>query len=535
MRWSMTNGLSVTSSLDLDTTTYFLGADTFWRSPGKDPIPNPQPVAPSTAVRITRLRATASTVVAPPTPTNPLGWLPEVTAADITTMLTGTHPTFGQAVTFSSLQGADSVTTTTDADGGTVRQFAVGQFQTIITRCPAGKKIVFDAGVYEVNQPDWAAVGAGSGAVRVPKSCAGFIGRVPPCTDMKHGSWNNVRPTTQRTVIRVKANTSPLTNVPGGWFQVGYSGSVRADHANIHWEGTEQGLQTPDGGSIGQRGVTGAAPNRRIFTNVFYWTQADGNTMRDCFSTGWYGNNGAPPGETFGIEWYHSNNGKLSRVCTDGRRGPDNVIYGAVGLTFGNAVNCTVSECFFSRDAFSGLVFFQTANCKSYSCVLGEPTDHVSNHISVGRTKGDWLNHERTTGSEHYDMILNTFSVGGSQVAQVTHSGDNYVLPRNGVNYDTTNGSLKMQNCTFQPILFGGQPAIETWGPAYGAGVSTINPPNRPMILNAAGVPVKYRWHHAFTGEGDLWKYVNQPVPAPQRTGGIGASGNVGIAPEWTG
>ncbi len=46
-----------------------------------------------------------------------------------------------------------------------------GVFQHIINRCPNGKKIVFDAGTYEINTPGWNV--GNNAAVLVPKNCRG--------------------------------------------------------------------------------------------------------------------------------------------------------------------------------------------------------------------------------------------------------------------------------------------------------------------------------------------------------------------------
>lgn len=461
---------------------YFLDIDGNARARGFTIVVKPPPLPPAVRTRVTRLHAIAGAVT-PPTPVHPVGWLPVIDAAAITTMLGD-----GSAVLFSSLQtGTDSVTVTTDAQGGTFRAFGDNVFQNIVTRCPSGKKIVFDTGTYEVNRPNWDSVGAGAGAVRVPKTCAGFIGREPPGT-----SWANILPTTRRTTIRVKPNTAPALNAAGSWFQCGYSGSVRFDYANLHFEGTEQGNQDPAGTGV-NAGPGNDGHSRKLFTNFFAWTQANGNTMRDCFSTGWFGNNGAPPGEVFGIEWYHSTNGILSRCAVDGRRELGGPIYASAGYTAGNSVNVIVSECWFHHTAHSALVHFQTANCKSYSTILGDPNDHTTNHISVGRTKGDWLNHEKTTGNLHVDMTLNCFSVGGAQVAHITHSGDAYTLSEGGANYTTTNGTLEMVDPKYSNILFGGKLTYQTWIP-YGGAPNAQLLSNPPITRTKAGVKIPAKW-----------------------------------------
>lgn len=473
---------------------WFSGSVKVWESNEVPALPNPIPPTPTpvqSKVRVSRLHGLVS-VTAPPE-VHPIGWLPPFGAAEIDALLSS-----GQAVLWSDLQtGADSVVNTTDAQGGTFRAYGAGVMNAILQRVPSGKYIIMDPGTYEANEPGW--TNGDNAALQVPKTCKGMIGRTPPGT-----GWADVKPTTARTVIRVKPLTAPAgANTAGAWFKCGYSGSIRSDYANIQWEGTEQGNQIP--GGTGGTGPGNDGHSRKNYTNFFSWTQAPGCTMRDCLSTGWFGNNGAPPGETFGFEWYHSTNGVISRAYADGRRANDNVIYGAVGWTFGNSVNCTLSECWFHHGAFAGLVHFQTANCKSYSSVLGHATEHTANHVSVGRTKGDWLNHERTTGNEHYNMVLNCVSVGGANVAQVTHSGDSYVLTEGGQTFSTANGTLKMVNPKWIPNILGGALGIETWNP-YGGAPETNQPPNYPVITNTAGNPIPYRWKYDSAG---TWTPVN--------------------------
>jgi hypothetical protein len=452
------------------------------------PVKALTPTSGPVRIRLARLHAIGG--VTTPPDTNPEGYLPPFGPTEIAAMLAD-----GRAVTWESLQGADTVTTTTDGQGGTFRAFGVGQFQTIAARCPSGKYVIMNTGTYEVNQPDWGSVGAGAGAVRMPKQCAGIIGRNPPGK-----SWGNLLPTTQRTVIRVKPSTAPAVNVAPAWFQLGYSGSIRFDMANLHFEGTEQGFQTSGGTGVNP-GSGNDGTSRKLFTNVYFWNQQPGCTMRDCFSTGWFGNNGAPPGETFGFEWYHSTGGKVSRVYADGRRANDSVIYGAVGFTFGNAIDCTLSDSWFHHNAFAGHVHFKTVRCHTFSMVLGDPADHVSNHVSVGRTKGDWLNHELTNGNEHTDLVLNCKSVGGADVAHITHSnGGNFVLTQwnTGATFTeiTGNGTLKLVDPIWSNIIRGGRLGIETWVP-YGGDPETIKPPNYPVVVRRSGALVP----------GVDWKY----------------------------
>ncbi len=429
-----------------------------------------------------RLRYVTNT----PGPTNQSpGYLPPILA----------RPTGSDYVRYEDLvQGGDSVTTSVVGQQ-TIRQFGDGVFQDIIDRCPANKWITFPAGVFEINTPGWDAAGgiAGSGAFRWPKTSYGAIGNYPPGT-----GWDDLAPDNLRTVFRVKPNTAPTQNVAPACFQIGFSGSVVQSWANIHFEGTEQGMQVA-GDTGNNSGPGNDGTSHRIFTNAYFYNLADGSNARDILTTGNFGNNGAPPGESFGMLWYHSTDPILCRIYADGRREAGGDIYSAAGITFGNTLNGVMTDCYTHHNGQAGIVFFQSANCKTYSCRLGDPNDHVTNHVN-GSANGDWLNHERTTGSEHYDMNLHVYSVGKSQREHVSHSNDSWTLSRSSQNIPIDNGTLKMVNQTHSQILFAGSGypmAIATWIPYWTGNTMLVS--NRPVTQTTAGATVPVKWNFGGT------------------------------------
>ncbi len=393
------------------------------------------------------------------------------------------------------VQGGDSVTTSV-VGSQTVRQFGDGVFQTIIERCPANKWITFPAGVFEINTPGWDAASgiAGSGACRWPKTSYGAIGNCPPGT-----SWDDLAPDNLRTVFRVKANTAPAQNVAGSWFQVGFTGSVKQSWANIHFEGTEQGMQVP-GDTGNNSGPGNDGTSHRLFTNFFTWNMAADSEARDILSTGWFGNNGAPPGETFGFQWYYSSNGTLCRINTDGRRAAGGPCYGGAGITLGNNFNTVVRDSYAHHGYAAGLVFFQTVNCRSWGCTLGDKNDHTTNHVN-GQTHGDWLNHERTTGNIHTNIALDCYAVGRSQVEHVSHSNDTYTVNNQSQTGQIANGTLRLVNPTNSQILFGGAgypPTFATWIPYWTGNSMTVA--NKPVVVESDGVtPIPAKWNYGGT------------------------------------
>lgn len=404
-----------------------------------------------------------------------------------------TRPTGADYVAYEDLvQGGDSVTTTT-VGSQVVRQFGPGAFQTIIERCPANKWITFPAGVFEINTPGWNI--GDNAACQWPKTSFGAIGNCPPGT-----GWDDLAPDSERTVFRVKANTAPAKNIAGGWFKVGYSGSVKQTWANIHFEGTEQGMQSTSAPDYASGGPGNDGTSHRLFTNFFAWNLADDSSARDILSTGNYGNNGAPPGETFNFQWYHSTGAVLCRVNADGRRQAGGPIYGSAGITFGNTLNSLMIDCYAHHLYQAGIVFFQTANCHTYGCILGHPTDKTTAHITFNKTLGCWFNHERTTGSTHTDTVLNVYAVNAA-TEHISHSNDSWTLSRSGQNIPIDNGTVKFINPTWSKVLFGGSGypiTYATWVPYWTGNTMTLA--NKPITVQTNGTTtIAAKWNYGGT------------------------------------
>lgn len=437
-----------------------------------------------------------------PSVTLPIAMGPVVTPPPGTLPAFTSRPTGSDYVTIESLiLPGDVISTATEADGRTLHRFGDGKFQALVNRLPAGKWMTFPTGVFEVNEPDWHISGGYvPGAVRWPKTSPGGIGFCPPGTH-----WGDAHPL--RTTIRVKAGTAPEVNVAGSWFQVGFSGSVAQHWANLHFEGTDQGVQTPDYTTVNS-GPGNNGYDRKIYTNFIAWNVASGSTFRDILSTGCYGNNGAPPGESFLFQVYGGGgqvirNVVMNRVNGDGRRSAtDTKCYPAAGLTYGNAVDCIMTDCRVRHVGKAGLVWYQTANCKTYDCDSGIRTSAADNvyHDELnssgtpinGATSGDWWNHERTTGTIHNRPAFGCFPKGKTDV-HISHSNDSYVITGSGESWSTADGTLTVTDPAFvSNILFSGDLTIMSWGPTYGGAPATTD---TPPTVTANGVPRRFRWN----------------------------------------
>lgn len=398
------------------------------------------------------------------------------------------RPTGTNYVRYEDLvQSGDTITTTTSGAQVT-RLFGAGVFQTIINRCPSGKTITFPAGKFIINQPGWAAVsgGNGSGAVRWPKYSAGAVGAKPAPRDLE----GLVAAEETYTVFEVLENTAPEQNIAPTWFQAGFSGSVQQHWANIVWRGTEQGDQTPDGTSLNP-GPGNDGTSKVIFTNVQLFNTPAGSTMRDCLSVGASGNNGAPPGESFLLQFHGTADSTLCRVHVDGRRTVNGPTYAAAGITIANSIRTTATDC--SARYCMGMVFFQTVNCRTYDVFIGDVNDTAPVHITLPRCGSGTLNHERTTGTVHTRLTLETHVNPNRLVEQVHHSNDDWVYTRSGeASVSVANGTLEFIDVRHNASHNSGRLYLDTWIPYWNG--NTMQESNPPYIHESDGTAHPYTW-----------------------------------------
>lgn len=370
--------------------------------------------------------------------------------------------------------------------------------QQVFDTLTESKIVTMPPGVFETKRK-WgkapfytgATTPARQAALLVPKNCRGIW-----------GSGRGTVGSTDGTVIRVTPMTCQSASEGGSWFQTGGSGSGDFLLKNLHIEGTEQGNQTVGGGGPGYDGVS-----RKLFTNYFENGNRTGQYVaEDILSNGSYGNNGAPPGETFNFQVYNADLHVLRRVETDGRRVVGGPSFSSVGITAGNSFGAEWYDCYahhINAKTYH-MVFFQTMGCKTYSCRLGDSSD-LDGYGDFGVTNpspttpgftGGGFNQERAGDSEHYGMtIYNNRKGPGNPDKGVhfNHSGDDWSRVFNGA----TMRLVDHQYCLIQDATWfnhwnkAGNPLyVSTWIP-YGSNPNAITV--SPTVVNN-GVPQKIAW-----------------------------------------
>lgn len=330
-------------------------------------------------------------------------------------------------------------------------------------------------------------------AFRPPKSCRGIVG---PSAPGRLGQ----KATTAKAVIRLTPNTCKSQSEGGSWFQAGGSGSGDFLLKNVHVEGTDQGLQTAAKAST--PGYDGVSP--KLFTNVFLNAFGGQVTVEDVLVTGWYGNNGAPPGETFGLEVYNCDNHVLRRVEADGRREVGGLSFGAVGITSGSCIGAKWYNCWshHQNGKTAAAVFYQVFDSKTYDCVMGDEADGDGTGQFNG-VNGGGFNQERAGNCEHYRMKFYINRKVGDKGTHFNHSGDQWDLKRNNVLIRSWNPSVDEKMLIVDAVFNNIWSAatnllyVATWIP-YGSSPNVIDDAPQVVHTDANGAlvadPFKWIW-----------------------------------------
>jgi len=221
--------------------------------------------------------------------------------------------------------------------------------------------------------------------------------------------------------------------------------------------------------------------------HLFNAFQVYGTTGRNNFEnlliTGWDGDSGAPPGETYGLAVNGPGAHHLAGVEVDGRRTPGGEVFGAMGITAQNSVGVTMDYCLATHTRAAGFVAFQSVNGTMTGCVSDA---QVPADKSLGNGS---LNFERTAGWR----LVNCKITGRNRKVHITHSNDNWVLKSAGKNYPVANGNLTVVNPTYNDLWGNGRLMIQSWTPYWNG--DTMRTP--PLVVKGDGMThLPYEWHH---------------------------------------
>ena len=342
--------------------------------------------------------------------------------------------------------------------------------QAVFNKVPTGKIITFPAGRFEFT--DFANGGDGWAGVQIPKGVRGIWGSGRGAVGSSAGTIFSIAPHSS-----TKARLVPTQDgrTPTQLFMFNCIGNTNTamSFGQFHIEGTEQG---------------------HVYHALRIYNPAGTVAMTDVLVNGWRGNNGAPPGETFGIAITGALDATLTRCELDGRRTTTGLSYTAAGFYFGNAPKATLIDCYSHHSQRSTLAIWQSKNITTYDFRSNDP---AGDPAGVDGLKPMGLNHERTTGCVHYrPRIMKNEPAYG---VHVTHSNDSYSTTlRDGSVLNVAGGSLRLVDPVWSNTWGDNKLYVQSWSP-YGNGDTmgaSGNVSMAPDVVTATGSTVPYKWVH---------------------------------------
>lgn len=338
-----------------------------------------------------------------------------------------------------------------------------------------------------------------------PAKCLGVWGSGRGAVGSNVGTIFSMVPnsSTRASEVPPQNNSTPCP------FKMVYHGGINgvASYGQFHLEGTEQG---------------------HIYHGLQVFGFNNDLIMQDVLTNGMYGNNGAPPGETFNIELHGNNAGAnptYLRVESDGRRAIGGPSYSAVGLDIANCQQGTMRDCYSHHTVASSVVLYESFNINTFNVKCGDPSDTDGTGID-GFNAGGRLNQERTAGCVHTDMQFHAVFKNRGKTVHVTHSND--TVTRGA--FTTKDGTVKFINPKFNDIWGDNKFYIQSWHPYWtGCSMDGLNKtgiPAQSFAVNTDGSPlVAYKYVHdpgsgGFTtangfANGQRWNSFVSPATTP--------------------
>ena len=207
--------------------------------------------------------------------------------------------------------------------------------------------------------------------------------------------------------------------------------------------------------------------------------------IEDVLVAGWCGDNGAPPGETSGIQLGMNSQYQpiVRRVECDGRFALDGSSYGTVGIHLLKTLNGLVEDCAVHHHRVSAAcVAYHSYGTHWLRTAMGGPTD----------VSGWPYNSECSA-----DVTIEDCSFGSTdRTLHATWSTTTHSDTWNGTTHSSANGHLLVKGCTW-PVSsnYSGHFACQSWTSGIdGSNTDTMVDP--PQVVDAAGTGLTYRWIH---------------------------------------
>lgn len=312
-----------------------------------------------------------------------------------------------------------------------------------------GKILKLPAGVFEVSNFQNPAV-----AINIPARVKGVI-----------GEGNN-------TILRIKPNTSTYAStVPKqGTGQTNQLYVIRMNNgvgtgaqvlSNLWVQGTEQG---------------------HLYNGIMVGKADNGTTVKDILITGIPGDAGSPPGETFGLNWWRTNQSLTQNIEVDGYRWTGDTYetrvkglkVGSSPIGYNNADNGKLYDAY-THDSKTGMpTYWQSNNNESW------------NLQSINNNAG--INHEESFGTIHHQPVI----YGSANHQHITF------------NSSRSDGTLTIIGATVDGWINGkevgpvgkGQKLLVLTGQNY-VGPNTNKIITKPVIVLDDGVtPQPFTWAH---------------------------------------
>ena len=303
---------------------------------------------------------------------------------------------------------------------------------------------------------------------------------IPPVCQGIVGSGKGYLGGASGTIFTIKPNSS--TAVGKGWIPT-QSGQATQVNVMKHYP-NQPGPKTYQNFQ-----VAGTAQG-----HVFHCMQVFGTldvlNFTDVLLTGWEGDSGAPPGETFGLQVSGVGAHSITRLEADGRRTPGGQVFGATGLTFQKCVGARFTKCNVHHCRASTYAFYNSANNDMVDCIA-DATVTGGEAIKQGS-----VNLEAFTATR----LIRPTVIGRVGWPHITASSDQGTLTRDGVTWSFASGTLEIVD-PVNNVTVGGSSrlCVQTWDP-YSRGPDTVGvstykyPADAPSVHKADGTPVPYRW-----------------------------------------